>query len=126
MSDKAAEFEIGTGNVFADLGLPDPEERLMKAQISQQIALALRRERLTQARAAEIMGIGQPKVSAILRGRLSGFSVERLIVLLLRLGRDVQMVIKAKPRSRPMGTFSVSAGLQRAPRTTTNRKAALK
>jgi predicted XRE-type DNA-binding protein len=127
MSDASTDFEIGSGNVFADLGLPDPEERLMKAQISRQIALAIQGRRLTQAEAAEIMGINQPKVSAILRGRLSGFSVERLIVLLLRLGKDVQLVVKPKPRSRATGTFSVTAGRSAASsKSTPKRKAAVK
>ncbi|MFN3430055.1 MAG: helix-turn-helix domain-containing protein [Candidatus Sericytochromatia bacterium] len=110
MTDDAIDFELSTGNVFEDLGLPDADERLMKAQISRQIALILQRGRFTQAQAAELMGISQPKVSAILRGRLSGFSVERLIVLLMRLGKDVQLVVMPKPRSRPTGTFSVTTG----------------
>lgn len=116
MSEKPPDFEIGTDNVFADLGLPDPEERLMKAQLSQQIALIVQRGRLTQAQAAERMGISQPKVSAILRGRLGGISVERLITLLLRLGQDVQLVVKPKSGSRQVGTFSVESSMRDRPR----------
>lgn len=118
MTDEATDFELSTGNVFEDLGLPDADERLMKAQISREIAAIVQRGRYTQAQAAEMMGISQPKVSAILRGQLAGFSVERLIMLLMRLGKDVQLVVKPKPRSRPTGTFSVTTGRQRAAETT--------
>jgi predicted XRE-type DNA-binding protein len=115
MNDSLPDFEISSGNVFADLGLPDPEERLMKAQISRQITAILQQRRLTQTQAADVMGVSQPKVSAILNGRLSGFSVERLIVLLLRLGKDVQLVVKSKPPSQAVGTFSVTTTSRATP-----------
>jgi predicted XRE-type DNA-binding protein len=62
---------------------------------------------MTQAKAAEILGIDQPKVSALVRGKLSGFSLERIIHFLNLLGRDVQIVVKAKPRSRSLGGLKV-------------------
>lgn len=72
-------IEAGSGNVFADLGLPNPEERLTKADLAMQITAAIRARRLTQAKAAALFGIDQPKISRLLRGQLSGFSTERLI-----------------------------------------------
>jgi predicted XRE-type DNA-binding protein len=77
----------GSGNVFADLGLPNPEERLAKAQLASLIDDVIRERGLTQQEAAMLMGIDQPKVSHVLRGRLSGFSTQRLIDFLTALGR---------------------------------------
>jgi predicted XRE-type DNA-binding protein len=110
MSDEEMYFEESSGNVFDDLGLPNPEERLMKADLSIQIARIIRERGLTQREAAKEMGIDQPKVSNILRGRLSGFSMERLTVLLMRLGSDVEMVVRPKAESRRQGVFSVVSG----------------
>jgi predicted XRE-type DNA-binding protein len=92
MSNKGTEedvtrFERGSGNVFADLGLPNPEEALAKAGLAQAIAETIARRGLTQDEAARIMGLDQPKISAIVRGRLSGFTQDRLTrcVLALRI-----------------------------------------
>jgi len=85
-----------SGNVFADLGFPDADEMLAKAELAIKIAGILRRRRLTQMRAAEILGVDQPKVSAIIRGRLTGFSIERLLRFLLLLGTDVAITIKPR------------------------------
>lgn len=100
----------GSNNVFADLGLPNPEERLMKADLAIQIAAALRARRLTQAKAAALFGVDQPKISRLLRGQLSGISTERLIHFLTLLGQDVVIVVKpAAPHSRKPGHVSVVA-----------------
>ena len=99
----------GSGNVFADIGLPNPEERLAKADLAIRIASAIRARRLTQARAARVLKIDQPKVSRLLGGRLSGFSTERLMHFLTLLGRDVEIVVKAAPRSRRQGRLRVVA-----------------
>jgi predicted XRE-type DNA-binding protein len=99
----------GSGNVFADLGLANPEERLAKAGLAVRIAAAIRARKLTQARAARILKIDQPKVSRLLRGRLSGFSTERLMHFLTLLGRDVEIIVKAAPRSRRQGRLRVLA-----------------
>ena len=99
----------GSGNVFADVGLPNPEERLAKAGLAMRIASAIRERRLTQARAARILKIDQPKVSRLLRGRLSGFSTERLMHFLMLLGRDVEIIVKVAPRSRRQGRLRVVA-----------------
>ncbi len=106
---RAIEVEEGSGNVFADLGLPNPEERLAKAGLATRIAGVIRARRLTQASAARILKIDQPKISRLLRGQLSGFSTERLMQFLTLLGRDVEIVIKRAPRSRRQGHVRVIA-----------------
>jgi predicted XRE-type DNA-binding protein len=102
--------EEGSGNVFADLGLSNPEERLTKADLTMQITDVIRARRLTQAKAAALFGIDQPKISRLLRGQVSGFSTDRLIHFLTLLGKDVVIVVKpASPHSRKPGHVSVIA-----------------
>ena len=108
------EVEEASGNVFADIGLLNPEERLAKADLAIRIDEAIRARRLTQSRAAHILGIDQPKISRLLRGQLSGFSTERLMHFLTLLGQDVENHGKARaaitsPRasSRPYDSLSV-------------------
>jgi predicted XRE-type DNA-binding protein len=96
-----------SGNVFADIGLPEPEEELTKAQLASHLRRILRRRRLTQVQAAELMGIDQPKVSALLNGRLANFSSERLMRLLTALGHDVEIAVSPIPASRPPGRIRV-------------------
>ena len=97
----------GTGNVFADLGYADAEERQTKLRLAYAINGVIARRRLTQAAAAEKLGINQPKVSALANYKLDGFSVERLMTFLTALDQDVEIVIKDKPRSRRGGRISV-------------------
>jgi predicted XRE-type DNA-binding protein len=104
------EFEMGSGNVFADLGRPGAEEMLVKAELVHQISRIVRHRRLTQVQAAEILGISQPKVSELLRGNLRGFSLERIARFLTALGRDVEIRVRPKPRSRSAGRMSVING----------------
>jgi len=104
---RAIEVEESSGNVFADIGLPNPEERLARTDLAIRIAEAIRARRLTQARAARMLGIDQPKISRLLRGQLSGFSAERLMHFLTLLGRDVEIVVKRTPRSRRQGRVRV-------------------
>jgi len=106
---KRIEIEEGSGNVFADVGLPNPEERLAKADLAIRIAETIRARRLTQTRTAHILKIDQPKISRLLRGQLSGFSTERLMHFLTLLGRDVEITVKAAPRSRRQGHLRVVA-----------------
>ena len=106
---KAIPVTRGSGNVFADLGLPNPEERLAKAQLAYAISQAIKERGLTQREAAKLMGVDQPKVSHILRGRLADFSTERLMGFLTGLGRDIEIVIKPSPRSRKKGRLRVAA-----------------
>jgi len=97
----------GSGNVFADLGFAKPEEELAKAPLLMHIQQVIKRRRLSQAAAAVLMGVDQPKVSALLNGRGANFSSERLMRLLTRLGQDVEIRIRAKPRSRQHGQIHV-------------------
>src|SRR5205823_9736324 len=97
-----------SGNVFADIGLPEPEEEFAKAQLASCIRQVIKRQRLTQIIAAERMRIDQPKVSAIMNGRLANFSSERLMRLLTRLGQDVEIRIRPKPRNRACGRIHVT------------------
>src|SRR6267142_5566246 len=96
-----------SGNVFADLGFAEPEEELAKAQLASRIQDIIKQQHLTQTAAASIMGIDQPKVSALLNGRLSNFSSGRLMRLLIALGQDVEIVIKPRPRRRSRGRIRV-------------------
>ncbi len=99
----------GTGNVFADLGYPDAEERQTKLRLAHAINEVIARRRLTQAAAAERLGVNQPKVSALAGYKLDGFSVERLMGFLTALDQDVEIVIRQKPRSRAAARISVVA-----------------
>ena len=96
-----------SGNVFADLNLPSSEEDMLKVQISRAIAATLRRRKLTQVDAAKIMCVDQAKVSALLRGRFKGFSVDRLFRLLILLGRDVDIHISDKVKDNGPGRINV-------------------
>jgi predicted XRE-type DNA-binding protein len=100
----------GTGNVYADLGFGNPSEELAKARLAMLLGDVIRDRGLTQTAAAKLMGIDQPKVSHILRGRLGGFSTQRLMEFLTSLGRDVEIVVKMPPRSRKLGRLSVETG----------------
>ena len=99
----------GSGNVFADLGFAAPEEELNKAQLASHIRQIIKRRHLTQAAAAALMDIDQPKVSALLNARLANFSSERLMRLLTALGHDIEITIKAKPRNRALGRIRITA-----------------
>jgi len=99
---KSVKSVRGSGNIFADLGLPNPEERLLKARIALIIGEKIAQQGLSQSAAAARMGIAQPDVSKLLSGRLSGFSLERLISFVRALGQDVE--IKVRPaRHREVG-----------------------
>jgi len=87
--------------VFADLALAEPDETLVRAELARVISGLLTTRHLTQTQAAELLGIDQPKVSALMRGRLSGFSVDRLLRFLLALDRDVDIVITPKKQAQP-------------------------
>jgi predicted XRE-type DNA-binding protein len=106
---KRIKVEESSGNVFADIGLPNPEERLAKAGLAIRISEAIRGRRLTQTAAARILKIDQPKISRLLRGQLSGFSTERLMHFLTLLGRDVEITVRPTPRSRRLGRLRVVA-----------------
>ena len=95
---KALELEASSGNVYADLGLADADEHLIKAGLVVKIDRTIRQRHLTQAAAAQLIGIDQPKVSAMLAGQFRGYSVERLMRFLVALGHDVEIVVKPRKR----------------------------
>ena len=97
-SSRNSQVEVGSGNVFADLGFADAEERLLKARLTFEIAQLIKKKGLTQAQVAERTALDQPKVSRLLNGQLSGFSADRLIAVLNRLGHSVEVRISAKER----------------------------
>jgi predicted XRE-type DNA-binding protein len=97
----------GSGNVFADLGFAEPEEELAKAQLASVIGQVIKRRRLTQSAAARLMGIDQPKVSALLNGRIANFSSERLMRLLTALGRDIDIIVRRRSAKRVAGRIRV-------------------
>lgn len=100
-------IERGSGNVFADLGLPDAEQELLKAHLTLQLHKIIKERDLTQAEAGKILGIKQPHVSALMRNRSGTFSVGRLMEFLTALGQDVEITIK--PTRKAHGAMSVVA-----------------
>jgi predicted XRE-type DNA-binding protein len=95
-------IETSSTNVYADLGMPDAEEMLIKAQLAAKIGEIIKRRRLTQSKASEIMGIPQPKVSALLRGQFRGISEAKMLDAIASLGREVRIVIgPSRPKSKP-------------------------
>jgi predicted XRE-type DNA-binding protein len=101
-------IERGSGNVYADLDRADADAQLLKAELVSRIDEIIRQRRLTQAQAAELLGLSQPDVSRLLRGQFRDYSVERLLRLLMALGRDVDIVIRKPRRQRP-GRLSIEA-----------------
>jgi predicted XRE-type DNA-binding protein len=106
---KARGIVRGSGNVFADLGFPDAEERQTKLRLAYALNKVIDAQRLTQGAAAARFGLNQPKVSALRNYKLEGFSVERLMTLLNALDQDVEIIIRAKPRTRATARISVVA-----------------
>ncbi len=104
-STKAEEATEGSGNIFADLGLSNPDQELMKARLTLQIARIIKDRDLTQVQAARILGIQQPHVSALARNRAGNFSVGRLIEFLTALGQDVEITVT--PAQKEHGVLSV-------------------
>ena len=89
-----ARVERGSGNVFADLGLPNPDLALAKAELVQCLRGLIAERKLTQAQAAKLLGLDQPKVSALVRGRVEGFSIDRLFRFLNALGQRVEITVR--------------------------------
>ena len=101
--------KIGKGsmNVYADLGVADADEMLVKAQLSSKIAEIIKLRKLTQTQASSLLGMTQPKLSNLLRGRFRGISETKMLECMTLLGRDVQIVVKPVSRSRKTGHVSV-------------------
>ena len=102
---KPVRAEKSSGNVFADLGLPQPEQELLKARLTLHIYRLIKERGLTQAEAGKILGIKQPHVSALMRNRSGTFSVERLLDFLTALGQDVEITVR--PTRKDQGAVSV-------------------
>ena len=100
-------LEESSGNVFSDLELSEPDERLAKADLAAKIAQIISKRHLSQAQAAELLGISQPKVSMIMNGRLKNFSIEKLMILMMALNRDIEIVVKLKPKKQEHGRLRV-------------------
>ena len=97
-------IEKSSGNVYADLGLADAQEMLIKAKLASKIGEIIQRQNLTQQQAAQLLAMPQPKVSLLLRGQFRGISEAKMLECLARLGRDIDIVVKpARPRA-PSGT----------------------
>ena len=109
-ADRDTAIVRGTKNVFADLGYPDANERQARLRLAYALNQVLEQRKLSQAEAAKVLGVTQPKVSALRNYKLAGFSVERLMNLLTAMDQDVEIVIRRKPRSRKGGRITVIAG----------------
>ena len=94
---KDLEYEVSSGNVFADLGVARPEEALLKADLAMAISHLIEQRGLTQKESAALLGETQPHVSQLMRGQLKGFSVERLMRFLVALGQEIEVSIRPRP-----------------------------
>lgn len=108
MKKRSIGVEESSGNVFADLGFKHPEQEQLKADLTLQIYRTIRQRGLTQADAGKILGIRQPHVSSLMRGRSGTFSVARLMEFLTNLGQDVEITVR--PTRKPRGDLSVTLG----------------
>ncbi len=101
---KKAKVMSGSVNVFADLGMPEAGDRLLKAQLALKIGQLIEQKGMTQAEVAPLLGLDQPKVSNLMCRRLAGFSMERLFAILNRLGRNIEVHI-SKEEHEPSDTY---------------------
>lgn len=99
--------KTSSGNVFADLGLANPDELFVKAELARQITEIIAKQDMNQAEAAELLGVDKPKISALVKGKLSGFSTERMFRFLNALGCDVEIVVKLKSKSQTQAQTKV-------------------
>lgn len=96
-TEQPVRIERGSGNVFADLGFSNPDLVLAKAELVQRVRQLIEKRKLTQAKAAELLGLDQPKVSALVRGRVEGYSIDRLFRFLTALGQRIEITIRPNP-----------------------------
>lgn len=101
------EIEESTGNVYADLGMDDADEMIVKAQLATKIGEIINSRKLSQQQAAEVLGITQPKLSKMLRGQFRGISESKMLDCLARLGRDVQIVVGPSRHAASVGHVTV-------------------
>ena len=105
---KPADVHTGSGNVFADLRLPNPEELQHKADLAREIITLVKARGMTQKAAAALLGIDQPKVSDLMRGKLKAFSIERLLAFLTKLDRHIEIVVSPARKNRAAGLFVIA------------------
>ena len=105
---KKIHYETGSGNVFADIGVPNPKEHLVKAQLVYKIDGLMKSQGLKQVDAARLLGVKQPDISKMLRGDFRQFSVERLLHFLVALGQDVEIVVKPHRGTREAAQLRVT------------------
>lgn len=98
-TEEPCRIDRGSGNVFADVGIPNPDSALAKAKLVQRIRELITERKLTQAKAAEVLGIDQPKVSALVRGRVEGYTIDRLFRFLSILGQRVEITVRPTKKS---------------------------
>lgn len=110
-ANKSKQVRKSRGNVFADLGLPNPEEALAKAKLASAICRVMEKRGLNQTQAAKLLGLDQPKISALVRGKLSGFSTERLLRFLTALGQEIQIIIRPAKRVGHRGDIQIVAAV---------------
>jgi predicted XRE-type DNA-binding protein len=104
---KMPQHEVGSGNVYKDLGYPNPDEMLVKAQLASKISEIIGERGYTQSEAATRLGLPQPKLSKLVRGQFRGISERKLMDCLTKLGRDVEIVVSTPARGRKEGSVSV-------------------
>ena len=114
--DEEVEAFVSSGNIFEDLGYPNPEEAQAKSDLAMQIYRTLKKRKLTQIEAAEILGIDQPKVSDIIRGKLSKYSIDRLMRFLRLLGNDIEILVKKHRDKSSDPTLYVRGASENRPR----------
>ncbi len=102
--------EVGSGNIFADLGLPNAEEHQLKAALVVQLKRLIKERRLTQVAAAKLIGIKQPDLSNILRGHYRGYSMERLMRILTAFDQDVEITVRPRRKAGEGGRIRLTAG----------------
>lgn len=112
---KKRDYEISSGNLYADMNYANPEELQAKSELAREIYLIIQSKGMKQNKVGELFGISQPKVSNLLNGHLSGFSLERLTRFLNILDYDVDIVVKPKPKNRAAHTSISSSHFNAIP-----------
>jgi predicted XRE-type DNA-binding protein len=107
---RKVKIEVGSGNIFADLDLPDADAHFLKAQIVAEIYRLTNERKLTQTQAGELMGISQPEVSRMFKGNFREYSVDRLMGFLTAFDRDVEIVVRPRKKKNKTGRITFSPG----------------
>lgn len=108
MTNEKIEYEIGSGNVFKDLEIPNPEEYLAKTRLAMIIYDIITERKLKHGKAAKQLGISKREITALLNGRLDDFSIEHLFAMLRKLDRDIEIVVRERPADTPPAEINIS------------------